>query len=173
MDEEMARRAPPYASQEECWRALEEARRHAIRTGDADALADVVCDCLDSGMDWNVRLGRYMPITLLCRFNTPLDVVEAVIDAGADLNPPDTEPPLYYALQTGNEPLARLLLRRGARPSSVLVLYAIHDSLAHMVDELVGLGARLDELAWDDDTVLHSTLYAVTITQSAARWRWR
>jgi len=157
----MGRRAPPYASQEECWRALDSTLNRVWMAGDADALADVVCDCLDSGMEWNVNLGLQTALATLCRFAMPLDVVEEVIDAGADLNPPDTEPPLYFALRAGNEPLARLLLRRGACLSSFLLLYSIHDSLAHMVDELVGLGARLDELSWNRDTALHSTLYEV------------
>jgi hypothetical protein len=104
------------------------------------------CGSAYCGVDWNGVFDNTTGLAWLCECGVPADMVEEAIDAGGDVNPGGSEErtPLYLALKYGREATARVLLRRGARPSASPVLYSLHDSLAHMTDELVGLGAEVD-----------------------------
>jgi len=113
------------------------------------SLWDAPRDMVRSGAPLDVNVGGD---TLLCRLissHAPLELIESVVAAGAstEYEGIGSNTALMEALQHGDEAMVRLLLRLGAqlRPPRCSVLFDISDAQAHLVDELVGLGAELDK----------------------------
>jgi len=139
---------PPRArkrTQTELADALNEAITRYHRFGDSEeAVAEGVRQCI--GIDFSVLLHTNMPALVeLCDIPLPLEVMEEVLATGVDMRLRGFTwgTPLQAALWSGNVPLARLLLRWGAQLAGPVFLEA-PDSVALLVDEVVGLGAAVD-----------------------------
>ncbi|MGC4046736.1 MAG: ankyrin repeat domain-containing protein [Armatimonas sp.] len=85
--------------------------RRAIMSGDADTVRQL----LKAGFNPNTLLDDSPPLALACT-RDEMEIAQLLIQAGADINKPDSiAAPLYKAAGAGNSALVRLLLQRGAK----------------------------------------------------------
>jgi ankyrin repeat protein len=80
---------------------------------------ETVRNCLDKGVDPDVRKGRGVTPLCIATYNRNKEIVEILIDRGADINYGLDEEhgvnPLLNAASWGDEKLVKLLLARGAK----------------------------------------------------------
>jgi ankyrin repeat protein len=140
---------------------------HAKNTGGSTALhcsmygpgISVVRRLLEAGADPNTRCpGNWSPLTAAAAsrdgLGFELEAAEALIDAGADLEPrtePDGATALLHACYRGNYEIAALLLRRGADATATSAdgfgtLGNVHRYPVELVRSLVGAGADPDRV---------------------------
>lgn len=85
----------------------------AIIAGDAAAVRRAIAD----GADVNAAHGYHSMLTIAARGNLGEmpEVVRALLDAGAEVNPASGARPLYWAIACGRPETVRLLLDAGAQ----------------------------------------------------------
>lgn len=119
---------------------------------------------LAAGADPNVTTGTahafFTPLGCAIRGKASLSVIDALIRAGAQLNPVGGFPPLYFALEEDDLGMIKALLARGAdvnlgslRGITPLMMAAI-DSPPKVIETLLAAGADVNAESEDGYTAL-------------------
>lgn len=117
----------------------EEALLHAAHSGD---LAQVTA-LLQQGVNpnWSGAYDKFKPITVAAA-NGYIDIVKALIQAGADINPINQSTPLEAACLRGHIDIVKLLLEHGAYADlGTPLIYATEQGYTEIVRLLLNKGA--------------------------------
>jgi ankyrin repeat protein len=128
----------------------------------AAANADSVRRLIARGADVRYRApSGYDALTVAASYRGNIESVRALLDAGADVQPPDSlkikHSPLLFASMSGDLEMVSLLLARGASPNrrDSPLSEAITFGHADVVSALVAAGARIDLVEASGVNLLH------------------
>ena len=94
----------------------------AIKQGNLEALQKLISECnLSASELYELLRTAVMPDSKTPRHSNQLDMVQCLIDAGADINgvPQKGPAPLRGAISVNDVEIAELLLQKGADPNGV------------------------------------------------------
>ena len=92
--------------------------RRALYRSDREVGAEIVHLLLRSGADLAGHDSDSRDALMIAARGSPLPLVRALVDAGADLNPPGAWPPVKVAVDHARPDVVKLLLEAGANPDS-------------------------------------------------------